>query len=48
MFHQADNLVIESAPSRTLGQWPGGPAGFRRLAANAMRAGYSWGWPGRE
>jgi hypothetical protein len=23
VFHQADNLVIESALSRTLGQWSG-------------------------
>ena len=41
VFHQADNLVIESALSRTLGQWSGCPAGFRRLAVNALRAGYS-------
>ena len=48
MFHQADNLAIESALSRTLGQWSGCPAGFRRLAVNAMRAGYSRAWPGQE
>ena len=41
VFHQADNLAIESALSRTLGQWFGCPAGFRQLAVNAMRAGYS-------
>ena len=47
-FTQAGNLAIESALSRTLGQWSGGPAGFRRLAVNAMRAGYSRAWPGQE
>ena len=46
VFHQADNLAIESALSRTLGQWSGCPAGFRQLAVNAMRAGYSRAWPG--
>jgi hypothetical protein len=51
VFHQADTLVIESALSRTLGQWSGGPVArpkFGRLAVNAMRAGYSWAWPGQE
>jgi len=48
VFHQGDNLVIESALSRTLGQWSGCPAGFRQLAVNALRAGYSWAWPGQE
>jgi starch synthase len=47
MFHQADNLAIESAPSRVLGQWFGCPAEFRQLAVNSMRAGYSWARPGR-
>ena len=42
MFHQADNLAIEFVLSRTLGQWFGCPAGFRQLAVNSMRAGYSW------
>ena len=48
MFHQADNLAIEFVLSRTLGQWFGCPAGFRQLAVNSMRAGYSWAWPGQE
>jgi hypothetical protein len=42
VFHQADNLAIESALSRTLGQWFGCPAGFRQLAVNSIRVGYSW------
>jgi hypothetical protein len=48
VFHQTDSLAIESALSRTLGQWFGCPAEFRRLAVNSMRAGYSWAWPGQE
>jgi starch synthase len=48
VFHQGDNLVIESALGRTLGRWSGCPAGLRRLAVNALRADYSWAWPGRE
>jgi hypothetical protein len=47
-FTQADNLAIESALSRTLGQWFGCPAEFRQLAVNSMRAGYSRAWPGQE
>jgi hypothetical protein len=48
VFHHADNLAIESALSRILGQRFGCPAEFRQLAVNSMRAGYSWAWPGRE
>ena len=47
VFHQADNLAIESAPSRALGLWFGCPAEFRQLVVNSMRAGYSWARPGR-
>ena len=48
MFHQPDNLAIESVLSRTLGQWSGCPAGFRparrerragRLLAGLARSG---------
>jgi glycogen synthase len=48
VFHQADNLAIESALSRALGVWSGYPAEFRQLAVNAMRAGYSWTRPGHD
>jgi hypothetical protein len=45
VFHQADNLVIESALSRTLGRWslrmP--PARGERHAGRLLGA-----WPGRE
>ena len=48
VFHQADNLAIESAPSRALGLWFGCPAEFRQLVVNSMRAGYSWARPGHD
>ena len=48
VFHQADNLAIESALSRALGLWFGYPAEFRQLAVNSIRAGYSWARPGQD
>jgi starch synthase len=48
VFHQADNLGIESALSRALGLWFGHPAEFRDLVVNAMRADYSWARPGQD
>src|ERR1700689_3721353 len=48
VFHEADNLAIESAERRTLGQWSGWPAGIRptrgerhagRLLAGLARSG---------
>jgi hypothetical protein len=47
MMALSDNLAIESVLSRTLGQ-RFGPAGFRQLAVNSMRAGYPRAWPGRS
>jgi hypothetical protein len=47
MMALSDNLAIESVLSRTLGQ-RFGPAGFRQLAVNSMRAGYSRAWSGQE
>jgi len=48
VFHHTDNQAIESALSRALALWSGRPRQFRELAANGMRADYSWARPGAE
>jgi starch synthase len=42
VFHQSDNLAIESALHRALGLWNSYPDEFRRLVLNAMRRDFSW------
>jgi starch synthase len=48
VFHHTDNQAIESALSRAFRLWSARPDEFRNLAANGMRADYSWARPGRE
>jgi starch synthase len=48
VFHHTDDYAIESALSRALRLWSARPREFRELAANCMRADYSWARPGRE
>jgi starch synthase len=48
VFHHTDNRAIESALSRALRLWSIQPAEFSGLAANCMRADYSWARPGAE
>jgi glycogen synthase len=48
VFHHTDHRAIESALGRALRLWSVRPRDFRRLAANCMRADYSWAGPGRE
>jgi starch synthase len=48
VFHHTDHRAIESALGRALRLWSVRPREFRRLAANCMRADYSWAGPGRE
>ena len=48
VFHHTDNQAIESALSRALRLWSAQPREFRTLAANCMRADYSWARPGQE
>ncbi len=48
VFHQSDNLAIESALNRALGLWSAYPGEFRELMANAMRTDYSWARPGQD
>jgi len=48
VFHQSDNLAIESALRRALGLWFSYPGEFRQLMVNAMRADYSWARPGQD
>jgi len=46
VFHRTDNQAIESALGRALRLWSAHPREFRKLAANGMRADYSWARPG--
>ena len=48
VFHETDNLAIESALGRALGLWSAYPCAFRQLMVNAMRADYSWAQPGQD
>jgi len=48
VFHHTDNRAIESALSRALRLWSARPREFGELAANCMRADYSWARPGQE
>ena len=48
VFYHTDNQAIESALSRVLRLWFARPRQFGDLAANCMRADYSWARPGQE
>jgi len=48
VFHHTDNRAIESALSQALALWSARPREFGELAANCMRADYSWARPGQE
>ena len=48
VFHHTDHQAIESALGRALRLWSARPLEFRELAANCMRADYSWARPGQE
>ena len=48
VFHHTDNRAIESALGRALRLRSRRPAEFAKLAANCMRADYSWARPGQE
>ncbi len=46
VFHQSDNLAVESALDRAIGLWFDYAEEFAKLAQNGMRADYSWNIPG--
>jgi starch synthase len=48
VFHHTDNQALESALSRALRLWSARPREFSQLAANCMRADYSWARPAQE
>jgi len=48
VFHQADNMGVESALHRALGLWYHHPAEFRHLMTSSMRSDYSWARPGQD
>jgi starch synthase len=48
IFHHTDNRAVESALRRALRLWSARPGEFAGLAANCMRADYSWARPGQE
>ncbi len=48
VFHQTDNLAIESALNRALGLWFACPGEFRQLMTNAMWTDDSWAQPGQD
>lgn len=48
VFHQSDNLAIESALDRAMALWFNDPEDFRELAMRGMRCDYSWNRPGAD
>jgi starch synthase len=48
VFHQVDNLALESAMLRALGLWFSYPDDFRHLMVNGMRQDHSWAEPGQH
>jgi len=48
VFHQSDNLALESAMSRAIGLWYKYPRYFREIRANGMRQDHSWNYPGTD
>jgi starch synthase len=48
VFHQNDNVAVESALGRAIGLWNSYPADFRQLMINGMRQDHSWANPGQD
>lgn len=48
VFHQTDNLALESALDRAIALWFERPDEFRGLAQRGMRCDYSWNRPGAD
>ena len=48
VFHQVDDVALESAMARAIGLWHAYPWRFRQLMTNGMRADYSWAPAGRH
>lgn len=48
VFHETDNLALESAMSRAIGLWRSYPGEFIKLVSNGMRYDYSWNHPGEH
>jgi starch synthase len=48
VFHQTDNLALESALDRAIALWHGDAEAFRALAINGMHYDYSWNRPGAD
>ena len=48
VFHQVDNLALESGVLRALGLWFTYPGDFRQLMVNGMRQDHSWAEPGQH
>jgi starch synthase len=48
VFHQPDNLALESAMQRAFGLWYHYPQEFRQLMINGMRYDYSWNRPAQD
>lgn len=48
VFHQTDNLALETALDRAIGLWHRYPDAFRELAINGMHCDYSWNRPGSD
>jgi starch synthase len=48
VFHQIDNMAVESALDRAVGLWYAHPTEFRELMVNGMRQDHSWAAPGQH
>ncbi len=48
VFHNLDNIALESAMSRAIGLWYKYPRYFRELRRNGMRQDHSWNHPGQD
>lgn len=48
VFHQEDNVALESAMARAIGLWFDYPHEFRSLMQAGMRSDYSWHRPGQD
>jgi starch synthase len=48
VFHQTDNIAVESALDRAVGLWSSYPTEFRELIVNGMRQDHSWAAPAQH
>jgi glycogen synthase len=48
VFHQIDNMAVESALDRAIDLWYSHPTEFRELMVNGMRQDHSWADPGQH